>query len=213
MRMLYLNAALDPDHFHQGLACFNITRLAAGKPSSGWQHDLQHEMSWRTREGYYLEALRWQVEPLLLGHAGNTAHFVSWFESLVENGPGQHHPLFDWLTTGASLADMRWFLTQEAAGEAGFDDLVACVQVKLPVQAKLECARNYWDEMGHGKKNAMHGQMLDRMVHALELKPAIETTVWESQDVFGEELEQPLYAHVDRIAAVGLVATRHKSVS
>jgi methylase of polypeptide subunit release factors len=27
-------------------------------------------------------------------------------------------------------------------------------------------------------------------------------------DVFGEELEQPVYAHVDRIAAVGLVATR-----
>ena len=27
-------------------------------------------------------------------------------------------------------------------------------------------------------------------------------------DVFGEELEQPAYAHIDRIAAVGLVATR-----
>ena len=31
-------------------------------------------------------------------------------------------------------------------------------------------------------------------------------------DVFGEELEQPVYAHVDRIAAVGLVATRHRAV-
>jgi methylase of polypeptide subunit release factors len=30
-------------------------------------------------------------------------------------------------------------------------------------------------------------------------------------DVFGEELEQPVYAHVDRIAAVGLVATRHRA--
>lgn len=30
-------------------------------------------------------------------------------------------------------------------------------------------------------------------------------------DVFGEELEQPVYAHVDRIAAVGLVATRHRT--
>ncbi len=30
--------------------------------------------------------------------------------------------------------------------------------------------------------------------------------------VFGEQLEQPLYAHVDRIAAVGLVATRGKAV-
>ena len=32
-------------------------------------------------------------------------------------------------------------------------------------------------------------------------------------DVFGEELEQPVYAHVDRIAAVGLVATRHRAAS
>ncbi len=32
-------------------------------------------------------------------------------------------------------------------------------------------------------------------------------------DVFGEELEQPAYAHVDRIAAVGLVATRHRTAT
>lgn len=32
-------------------------------------------------------------------------------------------------------------------------------------------------------------------------------------DVFGEELEQPVYAHVDRIAAVGLVVTRHSAAS
>ena len=30
-------------------------------------------------------------------------------------------------------------------------------------------------------------------------------------DVFGEELDRPTYAHVDRIAAVGLVATRHRA--
>jgi hypothetical protein len=27
-------------------------------------------------------------------------------------------------------------------------------------------------------------------------------------DVFGEEIERPVYAHIDRIAAVGLIATR-----
>jgi hypothetical protein len=34
--------------------------------------------------------------------------------------------------------------------------------------------------MGHGKESAMHGQMLDRVVQDLALKPSIETTVWES---------------------------------
>jgi hypothetical protein len=86
--------------------------------------------------------------------------------------PGQQHPLFDWLAQEATLPQMRWFLTQEAAGEAGFEDLLACTQVKLPPQPKLECARNFWDEMGHGKQSAMHGQMLEHMVRELGLRPA-----------------------------------------
>jgi pyrroloquinoline quinone (PQQ) biosynthesis protein C len=75
---------------------------------------------------------------------------------------------------------MRWYLQQEAAGEAGFDDLTAYVQVKLPERIKLELARNYWDEMGRGNPKGMHGPMLHRLVEALELEPTIETTVWES---------------------------------
>jgi hypothetical protein len=51
---------------------------------------------------------------------------------------------------------MLWFLTQEVAGEAGFDDLLALTQVKMPITAKLEMARNYWDEMGRGRETAMH---------------------------------------------------------
>ncbi|MDN6882956.1 class I SAM-dependent methyltransferase [Variovorax sp. CAN2819] len=39
--------------------------------------------------------------------------------------------------------------------------------------------------------------------------PAFEWSYAEiDPDVFGEELERPVYAHIDRIAAVGLVATR-----
>lgn len=47
-----------------------------------------------------------------------------------------------------------------------------------------------------------------------ELRPVLEGSGCEwsyaeiDPDVFGEELERPVYAHIDRIAAVGLVATR-----
>ena len=75
---------------------------------------------------------------------------------------------------------MRWYLGQEAAGEAGFEDLTAYAQVKLPSQIKLELARNYWDEMGRGNAKGMHGPMLQRLVDALGLSPRIEDTVWES---------------------------------
>jgi pyrroloquinoline quinone (PQQ) biosynthesis protein C len=53
-------------------------------------------------------------------------------------------------------------------------------QVKLPNQAKLELARNYWDEMGRGNIKGMHGLMLDGLVETLKVDPLIENTVWES---------------------------------
>ncbi|WP_432726972.1 iron-containing redox enzyme family protein [Variovorax sp. W6] len=165
---------------HRQLARFNAARLRPGIPSPRWKDELADEHACRLLEGDYLEALRATVQAAASASTGNAAHFAAWFESLEQAGPGQHHPLFDWLAGEATLAQMRWFLTQEAAGEAGFEDLLACTQVKLPPRPKLECARNFWDEMGHGKQSAMHGQMLEQMVRELDLHPAIDTTVWES---------------------------------
>lgn len=170
----------DPLVFHRSLAHFNVARVAVSRPSLDWQQDLQWGLAWQLAEGHFLESLRADVAPLVTGPFFSGDSFAAWFESLEVHGPGQNHSLFDWLEAHATLPQMRWFLTQEAAGEAGFEDLLAYTQVKLPVQAKLECARNYWDEMGHGKETAMHGQMLERMVRELDLKPAIDETVWES---------------------------------
>lgn len=52
----------------------------------------------------------------------------------------------------ASREELRYFLKQEVAGKAGFDDLVALAQIQLPTEAKLEPARNDWDEMGRGRE-------------------------------------------------------------
>ena len=171
---------MSNERLHRHLAAFNASRLAPGLPSSDWEDDLHREHSHRVAEGRDLETLRLAVEPLGFESAGDTDHFVRWFENLAVVGPGQGHPLFAWLAEKADLAQMRWFLTQEASGEAGFEDLLAYAQVKLPARAKLECARNFWDEMGHGKQGAMHSQMLDNMVNELGLQPAVATTVWES---------------------------------
>ena len=75
---------------------------------------------------------------------------------------------------------MKWFLTQEVAGEAGFEDLTALTQLKLPTRPKLELARNYWDEMGRGNPKAMHGPLLAALAKHLELEPLPETTVTEA---------------------------------
>ena len=168
------------DDFQQGLAYWNRQRLAPSLPSEDWRLILDGDAKMLRLEGAFLEELRAEVAGEAAAAPREPAAFLAWFEALEAAGPGQGDPLFPWLAEQASLAQMRWFLTQEAAGEAGFDDLVAHAQVKLPVRAKLEMARNYWDEMGRGNAKGMHGPMLDRLVAALGLAPRIETTIWES---------------------------------
>ena len=64
--------------------------------------------------------------------------FLAWFASLTHIGPGQSDALFPWLAYEADETAMRWFLEQELAGEAGFDDLIAMTMVRMPPQAKME---------------------------------------------------------------------------
>ena len=170
----------DAEALHQGLARWNHRRLALQTPSESWMLDLAADHRMLRLEGAFVEAFREHVAPQAAEAPDDPDGFVTWFEALRDTGPGQWDPLFDWLAAEAELEQMKWFLTQEAAGEAGFDDLVAMTQVKLPARAKLELARNYWDEMGRGQAGGMHGPMLDRTVAGLGLKPSTEGTCWQS---------------------------------
>ena len=168
------------DDFQRGLAHWNHQRLVPTLPSEDWQLILDGDSKMLRLEGAFLEELRVQVAEEARLAPNDAAGFMAWFEGLKETGPGQSDPLFPWLAEAASAGDMRWFLTQEAAGEAGFDDLVAHAQVRLPARAKLELARNYWDEMGRGNAKGMHGPMLEFLIKSLDLEPEIDTTVWQS---------------------------------
>lgn len=173
-------ALRDPETLHRRLAHWNHRRLEAGLPGDDWRSQLHEEHQMRALEAGWVESLRAEAAPVVADVPSEPQAFVAWFEGLKADGPGQYDPLFDWLAEEATLEEMSWFLTQEAAGEAGFDDLVAMTQVKLPPMAKLELARNYWDEMGQGNYGGMHGPMLDRTVEGLGLKPTIDGTAWQS---------------------------------
>lgn len=166
------------DHALQAkLAHWNRARLAPQTPPENWREDLMHEHEMLAIEREFIESTRLEQAERAATAPREPSAFVAWFENLKESGQGQGDPLFPWLAERATLDDMRWFVEQEAAGEAGFDDLVALSQVKMPKQAKLELARNYWDEMGRGNAKGMHGPMLEVLVHALGVTPKIETTL------------------------------------
>ena len=170
----------DVAETHRRLAWWNRDRLGPDVPHTDWRARMTADLALRELEANWVETLREEVFDRAQAAPRRPEAFVDWFEDLRRSGPGQDDPLFPWLASQADDEAMRWFLTQEAAGEAGFDDLVALTQVKLPEEAKLELARNYWDEMGRGHAAGMHGPMLARAVQALQLSPSIDDTVWEA---------------------------------
>ena len=164
---------------HLALARLNRLRLTPCLPEEDGRAgvDLPRLLA---GEAGFLRARRARVAPRAARAPREPAAFLAWFEGLEQTGPGQRDRLFPWLAHEAPRAAMCWFVEQEAAGEAGFEDLTALVQVRMPTRPKLELARNYWDEMGHGRKAGMHGPMLAHLVHALGLRPRPETTVWQA---------------------------------
>lgn len=159
------------------LARYNRRRL---EPALGEPQDTSCDIRALELEARFVDAARQRIAPLVTGVPTAADKFVDWFEALRTSGPGQGDTLFPWLAAEANWDQMRWFLEQEAAGEAGFDDLLAMTQVKMPERAKLEMARNYWDEMGRGTASGMHGPMLARLVDHFGIASRHETTVPES---------------------------------
>lgn len=160
------------------LARFNRKRLAPGLGQPLFT--LATEAMMRAFERDFVAQCRREIECLTTDVPSEASAFVAWFESMSQWGPGQGDPLFAWLAERASLEEMRWFLHQEVAGEAGFEDLLALTQLKLPMRPKLEMARNFWDEMGRGQAKGMHGPMLERLAEHFKLAPDIDNVVAEA---------------------------------
>jgi hypothetical protein len=100
---------------------------------------------------------------------------------------------YEWLAERASLDELRGFLALEGGPDGGFDDLVASCQVGLDGEAKLELARNYWDEMGNGEAADVHTELHRRFSRALGIEGVART-------------EQPIEA-LDRAGLGSLLAT------
>ncbi len=172
--------ALSDLQLQRSLTTFNARRFSPALPDGDWRQDLLAYVDMARLEGEYLDREREGVRQRAAEAPQEARAFGRWFEDLKQTGPGQNDVLFPWLAETASMDEMKWFLTQEVAGEAGFEDLTALTQVKLPLRPKLELARNYWDEMGRGKPKGMHGPLLENLADRLGLKPDVETTVWEA---------------------------------
>lgn len=166
--------------FHRAFAEWNGRRLSPTYEDVDLETTLDEELVWRKREDAFVRREREGIAARASEAPSDAGGFIAWFEALKENGPGQGDPLFSWLADEAPREAVLWFITQEVAGEAGFEDLVALTQVKISKLPKLEMARNYWDEMGQGHASGMHGPLLDTLAEELAIAKNGDV-VWESR--------------------------------
>jgi len=107
--------------FQEALSCWNRKRLSPTFPTAISAERFEDDRRMLRLEIGFLEELRQEVSAEARKAPTNPDGFISWFEDLKAIGPGQHDRLFPWLAERANRDEMRWFLSQEAAGEAGFD--------------------------------------------------------------------------------------------
>ena len=105
---------------------------------------------------------------------------------------------------------MKWFFYQEVAGEAGFEDLLAMTQVRMSGQAKLEIARNYWDEMGRGTARACTGECSRTLRTTFNITPTADTVVPEALALGNAMIAMARHGHYafHSIGALGVIEIR-----
>ncbi|STT48612.1 spermidine/putrescine ABC transporter [Klebsiella pneumoniae] len=76
--------------------------------------------------------------------------------ALCQQHPASHHPLFDFLASEASAAQIDYFFKSDSALNLLFFDLVAMGLVGSLPETRAEIAQNLWDEIGQGSTEITH---------------------------------------------------------
>jgi hypothetical protein len=93
---------------------------------------------------------------------------ADWLYEKLLRHPAYAHPLYTTvLPKHCSRRDLEYFLIQESTIDDSTDDFLALVQVAARGAAKIEIARNYWDEMGNGDPVRLHSRLFHDMLDML----------------------------------------------
>ena len=117
-------------------------------------------------------------------------------------------PLYRWLAEEADEWELRAFLELEGGPDGGFDDLVAHCQLGVEGEAKVELARNYWDEMGRGDGSRVHTELHRTMADALGLRRLArgdQPGACLERTLLGSTLATNRWLQPEMVGALGLI--------
>lgn len=104
----------------------------------------------------------------LVDHPRRGDDYVDWLKRLISSHSASVHPLYgEYIAHRADVSDLAFFMIQEASLDPRFDDILALLQIGMPVLHKLELAGNYHDELGNGLLEDVHSVMFSRVLAAL----------------------------------------------
>ncbi|MER7210918.1 MULTISPECIES: iron-containing redox enzyme family protein [Streptosporangium] len=111
------------------------------------------------------------VDTVLLDEApADPKDYLSWLKNLARRHPAYKHPYYaEFIRDRAGREDLRTYVIQESVVDGRFDDLLAMMQVGTTDDAKLEIARNYWDEMGNGDADQVHTHLFNQIFQVFDI--------------------------------------------
>ena len=95
-----------------------------------------------------------------------------WMRELVEQHPATAHPFYTDFMRRATRRDLEYYSIQETTLDPRFDDAMALLQLGTPDIAKMEIAKNYWDEMGNGELDRIHTKLFQTVLNVFGITPS-----------------------------------------
>lgn len=115
----------------------------------------------------------------------NNAEFLEYLDEVISEHPAYDHYIYrQFLPRECSLEQLQYYFVQETTMDINTDDFLALLQLGCERDVKTEIARNYWDEMGHGKYEKMHGLLFENLFTYLGTSPEVNI-----EDITLEALE------------------------
>jgi len=195
-------AAGDPEMFYRQQLLlsriYNVQlRVAPGEPSAEGSNVL-HQVT-RVLERATAAAEDSRIEAGSLDNApSEPAEFVSWLKKLARKHTVFKHPYYtDFIRDRADREAIRRYMIQESVIDGRFDDLLAMMQVGTNGPAKMEIARNFWDEMGNGNAAEVHTHLFKQ--------------IFEVFDIADDELETALTATALLSGNLAVMLCRYRS--
>lgn len=139
------------------LAAYYRYRLADPAERMTLSSEIGHDYRIRSLEDDWLEQ---EIRQIDLGSIPvGREEFLNWYLRREKQMNEDILPFVVFLQEKASIEQVAFYICMEEMIDGSFDDMMAVVQVGMPIECKMVAARNYWDELGNGDFSKVHTTM------------------------------------------------------